>query len=86
MSLTTHNATLTTNARASGKKQVLQVIKDLDHDRQTWMGDLVIKSMLLGNHDTVRVQWIPVDEETRLKIIGTNENPPLDGVSTSISS
>ena len=86
MSLTTHNATLTTNARASGKKQVLQVIKDLDHDRQTWMGDLVIKSMLLGNHDTVRVQWIPVDEETRLKIIGTNENPPLDGVSTSTSS
>ena len=73
MSLITHNASLTTNAKASGKKLTLRVIKNLDTDRQTWLSEVVMKSSLLGSHDTIRTQWVPIDDETRLKIIANRK-------------
>ena len=73
MSLSTHNASLTTNAKASGKKLTLKVIKNLDTDRQTWLSEVVMKSSLLGSHDTIRTQWVPIDEDQRVKIIGLNQ-------------
>ena len=32
-----------------------------------------MKSSLLGSHDTIRTQWVPIDDEARLKIIETRK-------------
>ena len=36
-------------------KLTLRVVRNLDTDRSDWMSDVVIKSSLLGPHDTLRV-------------------------------
>ena len=59
---------LTTNAKASGRKLTLTIIKDLDQDRQTWMEEVVRKSGLLGQHDTICTKWIPQDQDYLVKI------------------
>ena len=61
---------LTTNAKASGRKLTLTVIKDLDKDRQPWMAEVVLKSGLLGTHDTIRTRWLPQDRDYQVKITG----------------
>ena len=63
MSLSEYNQSsqLTTNARAQGRKLTLKVVRNLDTDRSDWMSDVVIKTTLLGPHDTLRIRWTPVD-------------------------
>ena len=46
-------ASLTTNAKASGRKLTLMVIKDLEKDREPWMADVVRKSELLSVNMTL---------------------------------
>ena len=71
MSLSQYNVgQLTSNAKAQGRNFNLRVIKSLDSDRGPWLSDVVIKASLLGSHDTVRTQWIPVDDETLLRFTG----------------
>ena len=70
MSLSMQSAMLTTNAKASGRKLTLILIKDLDNDRQPWMVDVILKSGLLGQHDTIRTKWIPQDQDYQVKITG----------------
>ena len=69
MSLSTHHTNLSLNAKASGKKFVLKVIKNLDIDRSAWLSDVVLKSSLLGTHDTIREQWSPKDHDHEVKFL-----------------
>jgi hypothetical protein len=71
MSLTAHHANLSSNAKASGRKLVLEVIKNLDVDRSAWLSDVVLKSSLLGTHDTVRTQWNPKNHDHDVKYLGS---------------
>ena len=71
MSLTAHHANLSSNAKASGKKLVLKIIKQLDIDRSAWLSDVVLKSSLLGTHDTVRTQWSPKNYDHDVKYLGS---------------
>ena len=70
MSLSMQGANLTTNAKASGRKLTLLVIKDLEKDREPWMADVVRKSELLGQHDTINTKWIPQNQDYQVKILG----------------
>ena len=63
-------ANLTTNAKASGRKLTLLIIKDLEKDREPWMADVVRKSELLGQHDTINTKWIPQNQDYQVKITG----------------
>ncbi len=67
MSLRTHNANLSSNAKASGKKLSLKVTKD--SDRPSWLSDVALKSSLLGTHHTIRTQWNPKDHDHDVKIL-----------------
>ena len=78
MSLSTHNANLSSNAKASGKKLSLRVIKNLDVDRSAWLSDVVLKSSLLGTHDTIRTQWSPKDHDHEVKFLGSSVNLTLE--------
>ena len=62
---------LTTNAKASGRKLTLTVIKNLDKERKTWMVEVIRKSGLLGQHDTIRVKWLPQNQDYQVTITGT---------------
>ena len=64
------SANLTTNAKASGRKLTLLIIKDLERDRELWMADVVRKSELLGQHDTINTKWIPQNQDYQVKITG----------------
>ena len=64
------SANLTTNAKASGRKLTLLIIKDLEKDREPWMADVVRKSELLGQHDTINMKWIPQNQDYQVKITG----------------
>ena len=64
------SANLTTNAKASGRKLTLLIIKDLEKDREPWMADVVRKSELLGQHDTINTKWIPQNQDYQVKITG----------------
>jgi hypothetical protein len=46
------------------------IIKDLEKDREPWMGDVVRKSELLGQHDTITTKWIPQNQDYHVKITG----------------
>ena len=70
MSLSMQSTMLTTNAKASGRKLTLIIIKELDNDRDAWMADVIRKIGLLGVHDTIRVKWIPQDQDYHVKITG----------------
>ncbi len=72
MSLSTHHTNLSWNAKASGKKLVLKVVKNLGIDRSTWLSDVVLKSSLLGTHDTVKTQWSPKDHDHDVKFLGSS--------------
>jgi hypothetical protein len=61
---------LTTTAKASGRKLTLTVIKNLDKDRQPWMAEVVLKSGLLGQHDTIRTKWVPQNQDYQVKVTG----------------
>ena len=58
------SANLTTNAKASGRKLTLLIIKDLEKDREPWMADVVRK------HDTINMKWIPQNQDYQVKITG----------------
>ena len=70
MSLSRQSAMLTTNAKASGRKLTLTVIKNLDKERKTWMVEVIRKSGLLGQHDTIRVKWLPQNQDYQVAITG----------------
>ena len=70
MSLSNQSAMLTTTAKASGRKLTLTVIKNLDKDRQPWMAEVVLKSGLLGQHDTIRTKWVPQNQDYQVKVTG----------------
>ena len=72
MSLSTHHTNLSSNAKASGKKLALKVIKNLDIDRSAWLSDVVLKSSLLGTHDTVKTQWNHKDHDHEVKFLGSS--------------
>ena len=59
MSLSMRKAMLTTNAKASGRRLTVTVIKDLDADRAGWLKEVVLKSQLLGQYDTIQTKWVP---------------------------
>ena len=71
MSLSQYNVSLTSSAKAQGTKLVIKIIRSLDSDRGSWLADTVFKATLLGQHDTIRTQWVAIDEETCLKVTGT---------------
>jgi hypothetical protein len=82
---------LTLNAKAQGRELNLRLIKSLDSDRGPWLSDVVIKASLLGSHDTVRTQWISVDDETLLRVTGeklreANSSSNKKGMTSSSSS
>ena len=64
---------LTTNAKASGRKLTLTIIKDLDKDRQPWLVEVVMRNGLLGQHDTIRTKWIPQDQDYQVKVTGMGQ-------------
>ena len=71
MSLSQYNVVqMTSDVKAQGRTLNLRLITSLDSDRGPWLSDVVIKTSLLGSHDTVRTQWIPVDDETLLRVTG----------------
>ena len=84
MSLSQYNQSsqLTTNAKAQGRKLALKVVINLETDRSDWVSDVVIKSSLIGPHDTLRDRWIPVGIETLLEITG-DKKKSINSSSTS---
>ena len=83
MSLSQYNQSsqLTTSAKAQGRKLALKVVINLETDRSDWVSDVVIKSSLIGPHDTLRDRWIPVGIETLVEITG-NKNKSINSSST----
>ena len=67
-------AMLTTNAKASGRRLTVTVIKDLDADRAGWLKEVVLKSQLLGQYDTIQTKWVPRDNDYQVKITGMTES------------
>ena len=88
MSLSMRSAILTTNAKASGRKLTLMIIKDLEKDREPWMADVVRKSELLGQHDTINMKWIPQNQDYQVKITGvvSAKSQPSKGSASSDTS
>ena len=74
MRLSTHSANLSSNAKAPGKKLSLELISNLDSDRSAWLTDVVLKSSLLGTHDTIRTQGNPKDHDHDVKILGSTSH------------
>ena len=86
MSLNKHTSSLTANAKASVRKVSLFVIKDLDKERKKWLTDVTTKSTLLGAEDTLQTKWVPIDNDSRVKVIGTkaiNSSSVLRGTMSS---
>ena len=65
---------LTTNAKASGRRLTVTVIKDLDADTAGWLKEVVLKSQLLGQYDTMQTKWVSRDNDYQVKITGTTES------------
>ena len=81
MSLNFNNASLTSTAKASGKRVVVKVIVDLDTGRNEWLSAVVIAESLLGTHDTVRTKWVPIEEKYRVTITGSQVKSKVTSVS-----
>ena len=84
------SANLTTVAKASGRKLTLILITDLEKERQPWMADVILKSGLLGTHDTITTMWEPRDRDYDVKILGgvtlkTKSQPTVKTESASTS-